>query len=174
MFFGRSDWTWTSGLLVPNQARYQTALHPAFLSIHILYSFFVFCKRFRNVLRYMREIVFLYTLSIFFLRLQWYKHNINEKPHINYYLIRGSVWRFTRQRTHSVLRRLTVRISTKKQGNANVLVRGYILKKKNCYSRRLDATHARCPLRPVPATYARCIGSVWRFTQSSRINRVLQ
>ena len=24
---GRGDWIWTSGLLVPNQARYQTALH---------------------------------------------------------------------------------------------------------------------------------------------------
>ena len=30
--YGRSDWTWTSGLLVPNQALYQTEPHP--VSVH--------------------------------------------------------------------------------------------------------------------------------------------
>ena len=28
LFYGRGDWIRTSDLLVPNQTRYQTALHP--------------------------------------------------------------------------------------------------------------------------------------------------
>ena len=43
VFFGRGDGTWTHDLLVPNQARYQTALHLNKEHI-LLYQLFIVCQ----------------------------------------------------------------------------------------------------------------------------------
>ena len=73
-FFGRGDGTWTHDLLVPNQARYQTALHlvatsflfVAFIIILHLFSFRnCFNALFYKFIRILTPFSFKYCLRVF-------------------------------------------------------------------------------------------------------------
>ena len=52
LFFGRGDGTWTHDLLVPNQARYQTALHLDTRNILYYTTLFYFLQLFYCVLKF--------------------------------------------------------------------------------------------------------------------------